>query len=454
MNKLPLRLSSVLLFSSVFGSAVFGASATPSLGSGYHARNTPEVLLADPRVHVSFGDEKLVIEDGLQPSMVITRTGAIIVQSQTSKKSFPGGRYASRWAMGTVISRDDGATWTDLPLKPNEIGLNLEGGGVQLRDGAVIALDTYVVPGSKPGEGLGQLYVSKDDWRTVEGPIDVTFNLPQVNFSGSSDDGGRPHTAIRLHRRILELPNGDLLTTLYGWFEGDTEPSAYMKTMRKTRTMLVRSTNHGRHWDLVSTIAVDPKVGTEGYDEPVIARIAKGPHAGRLICQMRTGQEQRETFSDDNGRTWAPAYPRIYAGLDVYRTENWAEMFKGVKNKHGVVIENDPTEFIGAVVDPDLLELRSGVLVASFGVRVPPRSCWPHAEHPWNGNYLAVSIDHGATWSHVVRMTSGVLTTHYTAMEETMKDNRIFFAHDLGDWGTGRGRSTHGRFVQITVDPK
>ncbi|MEO7599641.1 MAG: sialidase family protein, partial [Opitutus sp.] len=399
MMKLP--LNSIRLF--VVGALLTGSlcGQATSQGSGYHARNTPQVLLNDPRVHLTFGDERLVLEDGLQPSMVITRTGAIIVQSQTSGKSFPAERYASRWAMGTVISRDDGKTWTDLPLKPNENGLNMEGGAVQLRNGSIIALDTYVVPGKKKGEGAGQLYVSKDDWKTVEGPIEVTFNLPGVNFTGSSDDGGHPHTAVRLHRRILELPNGDLLTTIYGWFEGDTAPSAYMATMRKTRALLVKSTDGGRHWELISTIAVDPTVGTEGFDEPVIARLNHGPHKGRLICQMRTGQEQRETYSDDEGKTWVPAYPRIYAGLDVYRTENWAEMFRGVKDKHGNLIENNPTEFIGAVVDPDLIELRSGVLVASFGVRVPPRACWPRSEHPWNGNYLAVSIDHGATWSHV-----------------------------------------------------
>ena len=76
----------------------------------------------------------------------------------------------------------------------------------------------------------------------------------------------------------------------------------------------------------------------------------------------------------------------------------------------------------------------------------------PNAQHPWNGTYLAVSLDHGVTWGHVVRMISGVLTTHYTAIEETPEDNRIFWAHDLGDWGSGRGRSTHGRFVRIAVD--
>lgn len=452
MNKLPLHWSALLLFGTLMA-AKLGA-APVSQGSGYHARNTPEVLLADPRVRLSFGEERLVLEDGLQPFMVVTRTGAIVVQSQISKSSFPSERYASRWAMGTVISRDDGATWTGIPLKPNENGLNMEGGAIQLRDGTVLALDTYVVPGSKAGEGKGQLYTSNDDWQTLAGPTDITFNLPGVDFSGSSDDGGRPHEAIRLHRRILELDNGDLLTTLYGWFEGDTEPSAYMKTMRKTRVLLVRSTNRGQHWELVSTVAVDPKVGTEGFDEAVLVRLNHGPNVGRLICQMRTGREQREAISDDEGRTWSKSYVRIYADLDVYRTENWAEMFRGVKSKHGELIENNPNEFIGAVVDPDLVELRSGVLVASFGVRVPPRACWPRAEHPWNGNYLAISLDHGATWSHVVRMTSGVLTTHYTAIEEMAKDDRIFYAHDLGDWRSGRGRSTHGRTVQITLNSK
>ena len=32
---------------------------------------------------------------------------------------------------------------------------------------------------------------------------------------------GVAHMGQRLHRRILEMPNGDLLTTLYGWKQGD-----------------------------------------------------------------------------------------------------------------------------------------------------------------------------------------------------------------------------------------
>jgi hypothetical protein len=427
-------------------------AAPPKLAVDAH--NRPTVILSDPRVHLSFGPEQLVLLGGLQPSMVITKTGAIIVQSQLPEHPLPSKHYTYPSALGTVISRDAGSGWTRIPLKPGENGLNMEGGVIQLRNGDLIGLDTYVEPGAHPGEGHGQLYVSHDDWHTLEGPIDITFNLPGVVFTGSSDDSGRPHKAVRLHRRILELPNGDLLTTLYGWAEGDVTPSGYMPTMRKTRTMLLRSTNQGRHWELVSTIAVGPDIGTEGYGEGVLVRINQGPHTGRLICQMRTGREQREAVSDDNGKTWTPAYPRVYADLDVYRTEKWREMFHDAKDRHGQPIVDNPVEMIGAVVDPDLLVLRSGVVVAAFGVRVPPRACWPKAEFPWNGDYLAVSLDSGVTWSHVVRLTSGVLTTHYTAIEETPKDNQIYCAYDLGDWGSGQGRSTYARTITISIDPK
>jgi hypothetical protein len=417
-------------------------------------KNIPEVLVADPRVHLTFGEEQKIMEDGLQPSLVITKTGAMISQGQLPENALASKRISYHSALGTVISRDRGVTWTRLLPKPGENGLNLEGGAIQLRDGSLLALDTYVTPGATRGTGAGQLYTSKDDWQTLAGPIDITFNLPGVNFTGSSDDGGHPHEAVRLHRRIIELPNGDLLTTLYGWFEGDTEPSAYMATMKKTRVLLLRSTNRGRHWDLVSTVAVDPKVGTEGFDEAVLIRVSQGPNAGRLLCKMRTGREQREAFSDDEGKTWSNSTVRIYADRDVYNTAKWAEMFRGVKDKKGELIENNPNEMIGAVVDPDLIELGSGVLVTTFGVRIPPRACWPRAEHPWNGNYVAISLDHGATWSHVVQLTSGVLTTHYTAVEATLKANEVYLAYDLGDWRSGLGRSLNGRFMQIKVDAK
>ena len=426
-------------------------TASRTFGADDVAKNVPSMVEADGRLRFDFGAELMVLDGGLQPSLLRTASGALVVQSQMPQKPVPTARMHYPFALATVISRDDGKTWTSIPVPPNENGINLEAGAIQLRSGEIVALDTYITPGERPDEGLGQLYTSNDDWRTLQGPQDIVFELPGIDFYASTDDGGRPHNAERLHRRILEMPNGDLLTTIYGTMKGDKTPCDYRPTMMKSRVMLARSTNRGRRWQLVSTVAVNPAVGTEGFDEPAIARISKGPHAGRLLCFMRTGRELYETWSDDNGRTWVPARPRTFAGLDINRTELWVDMFRKVKGRTGRVLdEKNEYELKGSVVDPDLVELRSGIVAAAFGIRVPQQLCWPNYQHPWNGNYLAFSHDYGQTWNSVIRMTSGVPTTHYMAIEKTLRDNELFVVYDFGFWNH-KTRYTYARTVQVTV---
>jgi hypothetical protein len=410
--------------------------------------NTPLTLQEDKRIRLSYGAERLVLNDGLQPSMLCTRKGTLVVQAQTSHKAVEGKRIAYPYTLATVVSRDGGETWNEFPAPATGDAMNLEGAIHQLKDGTIIVLDTYVTPGDKPDTGVGQLYLSNDEYKTLQGPIDIHFNMPNADFYGSTDDGGRPHAAMRLHRRIVELPNGDLLATIYGFQKGDKTPSPYTPTMMKSRTMLFRSKDKGRNWDYVSTVAVDPSVGTEGFGEPVITRVSHGHHAGRLICMMRTGHELYEAASDNEGATWSKPQPRVFADRDVYKTSEWAEMFKDVK-RNGVLISQNPVEFVGAVVDPDLITLRSGVLVAAFGVRIPARANFARPQHPWNGNYLAFSLDGGDTWSHVVQLTSGVSTTHYMAIEELPGKNKFFVAYDFGYWGSKVGRYVYGRSVTL-----
>jgi hypothetical protein len=428
-------------------SASFAAAPATTKGA------EPQVIRSDEALRVSFGPQQLVLPKGLQPSMICTRSGTLVVQAQVPRKPPPSTRITYFNAMDTVVSRDGGKTWGAAPMNAGGHGaLNLEGGAVQLRDGTILALDTFLTPGERADEGFGQLYESSDDWHSLRGPIDVRFDLPGAKFDGSTDDGGRPHAAQRLHRRIIELPNGELLTTFYGWMKGDATPCPYRPTMMKTRVMAALSSDRGRNWRLLSTVAVDPKVGTEGFCEPVVCRISKGPDSGRLICLMRTGRELFESSSNDDGRTWSKPRPRVFAGLDVYRTDLWVDQFRNFKDFHGKPLdENNLDELRGAVVDPDLIELRSGVLVAAFGVRVPQKLCWQHPEHPWNGNCLAFSRDHGQTWSHVIRVTSGVLTTHYMAIEETPQDNQLYLAYDLGGWSKGMPRDVYGRTVTVSA---
>ncbi len=414
--------------------------------------NLPTMVEADGRLRFDFTEEKVVLDGGLQPFMLGMKSGVFLVQAQLPKNPYPSKRIAFPRLLGAVVSRDGGEIWTPIPLKSGDNGVNIEGGIVQLRDGTILALDTYITPGKRPGEAFGQLYTSNDEWRTVEGPKDVHFRLPGAIYP-SKDDGGRPHEAQRLHRRILELPNGDLLTTCYGWLKGDATPSTYEPRMIRTRSLLLRSMDRGQNWRLVSTIAVNPKVGTEGFGEPVLVRLSKGPHPGRLLCYMRTGRELYECRSDDEGVTWSQPKPRVFANIAVNRTELWVDMFRNVQGRKALLDENNPDELRGSVVDPDVIELRSGLLVLAFGVRVPQQACWKDPRHPWNGNYLAVSRDHGETWPNVIRMTSGVLTTHYMAIEETLTDNRLFVVYDLRESGTKTRRDIFGRFVTLTVKP-
>ncbi|TAN13120.1 MAG: exo-alpha-sialidase [Chitinophagaceae bacterium] len=413
----------------------------------------PETILSDPRVQLNFGKDHMILPDGLQSSMLCTKSGALIVQGQLSKKPYPQKRIFYPFALSTVVSRDKGRNWKAFLLKPGDNGVNMEGGAIQLKDGTILVLDTYVTPGESPDLGIGLLYTSNDDYRTLQGPETITFTIPEAEFYGSTDDGGRPHAAMRLHRRMIEMPNGDLLATMYGWLKGDNTPSDYEHSMRKTRVMLFQSTNKGKHWNMISTVAVGSDIGTEGFGEPVITRISQGPHAGRILCLMRTGRELYETFSDDGGFTWAPPRPRVFANIDVYRTDLWAKMFKDVK-RYGLPVEDNPVENIGAVVDPDLLELPNGVLVAAFGVRIPAKACFINPSFPWNGDYLAFSLDHGITWSHVVRLTSGIATTQYMAIEKMPEDNRIFVACDYGYWNYKGGRYLYGFPLDISVHKK
>jgi hypothetical protein len=433
----------------------FATEGVPVAAAIEATQNVPALIQSDGTLRLSFGPERVILPRGLQPSLLCTRSGTLIVQAQVPDKPFPSKRISYFSAMCTEVSRDGGVSWATIPLEPGRNGLDMEGGALQLSDGSIIALDTFVTPGEQPGIGIGQLYTSSDEWKTLRGPIDVVFEIPNAKFEGSTDDGGRPHAAHRAHRRIIELPGGDLLATIYGWLKGDGTPSTYAPTMMKTRALLVRSSDHGRHWRLVSTIAVDPAVGTEGFGEPVLCRVSGGPHPGRLLCLMRTGRNLYQAASDDEGRTWTPPRDLVIAGLDVNRTDLGVDHFRAFKDFHGKLLdENNLDELRGAAVDPDLIELRGGLLVAAFGIRVPQKLCWQHPEFPWNGDYIAVSSDHGETWANVARITSGVLTTHYMAIEESPTDNRLYVAYDLGGWRKDMRRDIIGRWLEISAVAK
>ncbi|MEO6874257.1 MAG: hypothetical protein ABI222_05500, partial [Opitutaceae bacterium] len=183
--------------------------------------------------------------DGRQPFLFLTAKGTLVCQAQLAAKPYgTKKKMVYPVLLATVVSRDGGKSWNRWTHEENHDDVNLEGGIVQCADGTILALDSYVMPGEKKDHGIGELWKSHDDFRTLEGPSWVDFFLPTIQFAASTDDGGRPHAAARLHRSIIELPNGDLLTTMYAQFAGDTASAGYIASMKKSRTVVIRSGDH------------------------------------------------------------------------------------------------------------------------------------------------------------------------------------------------------------------
>jgi hypothetical protein len=156
---------------------------------------------------------------------------------------------------------------------------------------------------------------------------------------------------------------------------------------------------------------------------------------------MRTGRDLCQSVSDDEGATWSAAQPVALPGVDIHDTARWRQFVK----TEDAWVQRYPVA-AGALVDPDLVELKSGILACAVGVRIPERACFRDSTCPRNGNYLAFSRDGGGTWSHVIQLTSGVWTTHYMGLRE-IRPNQLYVTYDLGFWGR-----PDNRIMGCTVD--
>jgi hypothetical protein len=389
-------------------------------------------LRADPRLKLTMGSDTVVLSgDGRQPFLFCSGKGTLFCQAQITAPPFrTKDKQVYMVRIGSAISRDGGRTWAHWTHQENHDDVNIEGGMVQCADGTILLLDTFVMKGSKPDHGVGELWKSHDDLRTVEGPYAVDFYLPHIQWAGSTNDVGKSEASARVHRSLLELPNGDLLTTLYSRFEGDTAPSGYMPTMLKSRTVVIRSRDHGATWAYLATVGVDSGVGTEGFGEPVMARLDRGPHAGRLVCVMRTGRDLYQSQSEDNGAHWRHPWKVQLPGVDIYDIAQWEGLF-GVDSKAPDYVPKD--EMNGSLVDPELIQMSNGVLVCAFGFRAPEKTYKFNWHARQNGDYLAFSLDSGKTWSHVVEFRSGAPTTQYTGVRE-IRPGVLYVVYDDCIW--------------------
>jgi len=346
-----------------------------------------------PLLRIELGSEQSVAPGVPWPYLFHAREGTTVVLGHIGWP--PGGKYPIHY---TSRSFDGRKTWQEWKLSTEHgRGPITEGSTVQLREGSILLFDVHAEhAGGKRFEA--SFWISKDGFRTLEGPEKYSFVLPEAEVN-SFDDRGEPISRMYVRRSVVELKSGDLLATAYGHFERDKFASEYMPKMLKSRSFLLRSKDQGRTWTYVSTIASEP-VGQEGFGEPVMVQLRNGSRAGRLICQMRTGRETPiyQCESDDEGKTWGKAYPL-----------QW--MYSRFGRSRPIV-----------GTDPDLIEMQDGTLVMAFGHKPD------YQEH---GNYLAFSVDHGQSWTDVVPISSTV-TRAYCGVRE-VSAGELFVVYSTSD---------------------
>ena len=371
-----------------------GLLTSVAIVAGLASELWAEDPLNQPAAIVELGPERMVAPGGGWPYLFQAREGTTVVLGH--RHWLPG---KPEPVVFTTRSFDQRETWQEWkPSVAQQAGPVTEGAVVQLKDGRILIFDVYAYHLGKKVFG-GKRWISRDGWRTVEGPETITFSVPDARVDGMVDDRGEPISRLYVRRSVIQLANGDLLATAYGRFEADLSPVEYRPEMKQHRSYLLRSSDEGLTWKYVATMAGPPE-GQEGFGEPVLVQLQHGPRAGRLICQMRVGREQPifQNESDDEGRTWTKP-----------RALKWTYSRFGRER-----------EIVG--VDPDLVEMSDGTLVMGYGHK---------PDFMDHGNFLAFSFDQGATWGLETRLNT-TLTRAYVGVRE-VRPGTLFVVYSRSD---------------------
>jgi hypothetical protein len=286
----------------------------------------------------------------LHPADLISlRNGELLLTTREAAE-----HYAPDGDVVMLRSKDGGQTWGERQVIAHDAQLDLrEGCGVQLRDGTIVVAIFY--NGNYNADGSYRFKDSKRDPNAAPpkhrlGTFIITSRDNGHTWSAPAyiDPHGMPFNATEGPTDApIEMPDGSIVMGVIGYgLNGDS---------KNIGSVLLRSTDQGRTWAYVSTIASDPGGKLGGFVEPGLVRTK----SGRLIAGLRNGGPDQAiffTWSDDDGKTWQSPQKSPLHGHPV-----------------------------------DLVQLSDGRVMATYGVR-PPIHDKP------GGIRACFSRDDGATW--------------------------------------------------------
>lgn len=300
-------------------------------------------------------------------------------------------------------STDEGQTWQragDFGFPLSDATRPYRGANTTLGDGTILLIGRYTRKHEwEKDVYVTELYRSSDNFASYGGPARANMHVP--NIAPGTDEYEQPVHGPFFEHSIVEMPGGELLATMWGWFRQDQTPVDYPDRwhnwkLKKSRVFLVKSKDKGLNWHYVSTIACDPNVGPEGFRTPSLVLLRNG----ELLCLMCNGDGGKPLWlsrSQDGGNTW------------------------------GSLEKVDVSAGYG-----DLLVLSDGALLLTYG-------------RP--GLYVVASADSGRTWSKAPEtlywMTrSSAAYTGHAALAEVKPGTVLCVYNDM--------TSLHARIFTVT----
>ncbi|MFP6769991.1 MAG: sialidase family protein, partial [Planctomycetaceae bacterium] len=215
------------------------------------------------------------------------------------------------------LSRDGGKTWSESLQGFGPVRSGAESWAT-LRGGGVLQVGGWRISPVENRKGWWRTILTRFSNDMIRYQIEpVRVFMPDAGFVISEPSPlfmSGPHFGTG---RVIQLPNGDLLSPMQGKFQGDT----------KYRVFVTRSVDRGRTWRFLGTIAYIPKDPQPelagqyvGHAEGSIALLPNG----QMLSVMRTQYTQmtgeyrplNASWSDDLGKTWTrpvPTSPHLMA---------------------------------------------------------------------------------------------------------------------------------------------
>jgi hypothetical protein len=321
----------------------------------------------------------------------------------------------------SMWSYDGGYKWNPGPIGPDEkVAIDMGGGEI-----LSIERNSHRRP---DGKFTLRQRRSMDNWQTI------TREEAELEFPNSSytvTGGGGVVDGFLFHHGILKLPNGELIGTMYGNYEGDVllcDGYPPELNQRKYRTVVVYSGDRGRTWGDPVLVAYDkmlgrgipedhplaekglpderekptaivPAITQEGFREADLTLATNGD----LVCVMRSGGR--------NGGTTTLFPTPLYCSISKDGGQSWSP----------------PMQIADRGVCPNLVTMSNSIIVCTYS-------------RP--GNWLIFSDDNGQTWKGAFQFGT---TRDYNYILE-VAPNTIQVYHETKD---GNKKLVRGTFFRV-----